>query len=293
MTTAIVPTPTQHENDALAEDQLAGTLPSAPWCHAMDGSAIDPQSPDPTPKTTSWPDDNGGGGGAPDWVPANAKIHIDFLGGSPQGRAWSNGAVVAIDTLLGSDPNTENAWRPTQYIPENIGTYGYQTKDGDPSSAIAFIGVARSMLMTGATIVIKEKLNARAGTSYPFTGGINFLVVSADGVSVIEVDAPYPAHSVSGYSWQGSLSVAISNIMNDAANGVMNGFAFTVVPTRLDIAVNGSPARTGVVDETDRPPDNPLVAALLNSNVEQAIQSITIHDPLPDTTGLSELSVVG
>jgi hypothetical protein len=39
-------------------------------------------------------------GGAPSWVPVGAKIHFDFLGGAPQGRAWNNGAEVAISTLL-------------------------------------------------------------------------------------------------------------------------------------------------------------------------------------------------
>jgi hypothetical protein len=48
-------TPTQHENDLFALQQKAGTLPQWPWHHAMDGSAIDPQSFDPTSKTTSWP----------------------------------------------------------------------------------------------------------------------------------------------------------------------------------------------------------------------------------------------
>lgn len=50
----------------------------------------------------------GGGGGVPEWVPADAKVHIDFFGGDPQGRAWVEGTgEVAIDMLLGSDPNTE------------------------------------------------------------------------------------------------------------------------------------------------------------------------------------------
>jgi hypothetical protein len=52
---AIVPTPTQHEADAFATQQKAGTLPLPPWAHAMDGSPIDPQSKDPTAKTSSWP----------------------------------------------------------------------------------------------------------------------------------------------------------------------------------------------------------------------------------------------
>jgi hypothetical protein len=50
-TSTITPTPTQHEIDAF----LTRPLPPMPWHHAMDGSPIDPQSFDPTSKTTSWP----------------------------------------------------------------------------------------------------------------------------------------------------------------------------------------------------------------------------------------------
>ena len=51
----ITPTPTPHELDAFRVQLDAGTLPQLPWHHAMDGSAIDPQSPDPTAKTSTWP----------------------------------------------------------------------------------------------------------------------------------------------------------------------------------------------------------------------------------------------
>lgn len=50
----ITPTPTQHENDQFALALAAGTLPHS-WTHAQDGSPIDPQSPDPTPKIPTWP----------------------------------------------------------------------------------------------------------------------------------------------------------------------------------------------------------------------------------------------
>ena len=48
------PTPTQHENDAFRNAIVTETLPPT-YSHAMDGSPIDPQSKDPTAKTTSWP----------------------------------------------------------------------------------------------------------------------------------------------------------------------------------------------------------------------------------------------
>lgn len=52
--TGSTPTPTQHENDQFVLKVIAGTLPK-PFYHAQDGSPIDPSSPDPTAKTTSFP----------------------------------------------------------------------------------------------------------------------------------------------------------------------------------------------------------------------------------------------
>jgi hypothetical protein len=48
------PTPTQHENDAFSIAVATGALPHT-YSHAMDGSPIDPQSYDPTAKTSSFP----------------------------------------------------------------------------------------------------------------------------------------------------------------------------------------------------------------------------------------------
>ena len=41
------------------------------------------------------------GGGAPEWVPEGAVIHIDLVGGDPQGRAWVDGTgEVDLNTFL-------------------------------------------------------------------------------------------------------------------------------------------------------------------------------------------------
>ena len=229
-------------------------------------------------------------------VPANAKIHIDFLGGSPQGRAWSNGAEIAIDTLLGSDPNAVNGRGDTAYNPGYIGSFGYQvpSEQVDPGVIInvAFIGAARTALLDAATFVIREKLNSHDVT---LVGTINIELLSEDGNDAAEIDVGYPAHSVSGYTWNGApaLDLLISNILNESANGAVNVLAATITSTRMDIAVNGSTAQTGTMDSSMRPPGNPLVAAIFICDFRQAIQSITIYDPLPSTTGLSALSVVG
>ena len=101
--------------------------------------------------------------GHPRWVPADAKIHIDFLGGSPQGRAWSNGAEVAIDTLLGNDPNTENGWGIAGYDPANLTTDGYGGSD------VAAIGFLRDAVLSGSTFAVLSK-DAKWGKKVDFLG---------------------------------------------------------------------------------------------------------------------------
>jgi hypothetical protein len=52
----ITPTPTPHEINTFLTQQATNSQPWLPWRHAMDGSAIDPKSFDPTPVTTpTWP----------------------------------------------------------------------------------------------------------------------------------------------------------------------------------------------------------------------------------------------
>ena len=219
----------------------------------------------------------------PSWVPANAKIHIDFVGGSPQGRAWSDGAEVAINTLLGSDPNTENAWGESRYDPALLTADGY----ADPDEILGFIGALRTLLLAGATLRIALKETNQSN--------VTLALVSADGNEAVSIDinAGSSDLSVQGYTWSGPLSAAdnqIPNILNTGA-GALNAVATTVTATRLDLAANGSDALAAVLSETDRPPGNPMVAAFIDSKGE-SIQSITIYDPLPTTAGLSELSAL-
>jgi hypothetical protein len=286
MTTPIVPTPTQHENDELVTQQFEGTLPSAPWHHAMDGSAIDPQSPDPTPKTTSWPEGGSGDGSAPTWVPANAKIHIDFLGGTPQGRAWSGGAQVAIDTLLGSDPNTVNGWGTTGYDPALLTSDGFPgtSIDGSPAPYdLAFIGAALAGILTGATMVVRMKF----GTSPSLiTASSPLVILSADGMHGVEWNCGEDNYFTQSYD--GPASVEMTPGVT-TGSGALNALAMTYAVNRSDIALNG---REALTTELTEPEVVGLVAALCSPEGCYA-QSITIYDPLPDTTGLSELSAVG
>jgi hypothetical protein len=215
----------------------------------------------------------------PAWVPTDAKIHIDLVGGSPQGRAWVEGTgEVAVETLLGADPNTDSAWGATDYDPGNLIVDGYAA-----ATPIALIGVALIKVLDNATLVIR--------TAVADDVSISLAWVSEDGNDALEVDLGIGVPNVRAYSWNGTLDSIISDAVNGDV-GELNGAAVTITATRLDIAVNGSAAIAGTVSSTDRPPGNPLVAMLVDANASSPVQSITLYDPLPDTTGLSELSEV-
>jgi len=237
------------------------------------------------------PEDLGGGGGdVPDWVPANAKIHIDFLGGTPQGRAWSNGAEVAIDTLLGHDPNTENAYGPTGYNPAYLNAYGYDNSGTVAGGApdIGFIGAARTTITAGCTI--------RFAFTIPVSeeGGLSYYIMSANGNDAVyfEGRAGAPNGIVFG-SYNGDAEATVADCINSGGVG-SNAIAITSTPSRAEFAANGGTVGSAVLTTSDWPP-GALVAALasINGSPPAATQSITIYDPLPDTTGLSELSALG
>jgi hypothetical protein len=219
----------------------------------------------------------------PDWVPANAKVHIDLVGGVPQGRAWTAGAgEVAVDTLLGSDPNTEAAWSVTNYDPSLLTADGYCFSGGDP---FAIIGIALSKLLSGATTVITMKMLV----SDVLFG--SFPIVTADGSDAIEIDfkcAEGEYNTVDGFIWSTNSDPEIIGALNgDVAS--LNRIASTITSSRLEWAVNGSSAASN----SDMPHPGNLIAALLSSsNSTYAVQSITIYDPLLSTIGLSELSDV-
>lgn len=221
----------------------------------------------------------GGGDTAPDWVPADAKIHIDFVGD----RAWTEaGGAVAIDTLLGGDPNTENAWDQTGYSASDL------TADGFVQSTqpFAFIGLALDKFLSGATVRYALK---QLAIPPPITA-IDLLLVSADGNDALDVSIA--GVSLEAFSWGGNQDAFITDVFDIYSVGAVHVVAATIVGMRLEATANGyaTPIAFTLVD-ADRPAANPLVAALMNlDNANQSIQSITIYDPLPNTTGLSALS---
>lgn len=226
-------------------------------------------------------EEEGGGGGAPDWVPENAKIHIDFVGGTPQGRAWVQGTgEVDVDTLLGADPNTEGVWGASEYDADNLGPDGYV---GAASRYIAFIGAARTLILSGTTL--RYSIYS-SGDTYPDSLAS---LVSAPGAHNLDVAIASPC---TAESWGGTINDE-NMFANEGVSAYSNALAWTITATRFEYAISGSEAVAHAITEADYPLSgaNQIVAALIGiENSLEYLQSITLYNPLPDTTGLSELS---
>jgi hypothetical protein len=227
------------------------------------------------------------GNTTPEWVPDNAKIHIDFLGGSPQGRAYVDGTgEIGIETLLGEDPNTMSGWSVSAYDPEGITPDGYL-----PSAApytVAFLATARSMVLAGATVVVsykqilanpEESLVPVTAKSTNGTDGIYFNM---------RVYADPPTARVASYT-TAELNLTLATQANVGVDAFNKG-AVTLTATRGEYALNGGPATATTLSAAVRPAGNPFTAAAIDLNAHTALQSVTIYDPLPSTAGLSELS---
>lgn len=227
-----------------------------------------------------------GGGGEPEWVPEGAAIHIDLIGGDPQGRAWVRDVgEVAVDTLLGADANTTAAWAVSTYEPTQLTADGYE--GSDTYRAAAFIGAARTKILAGATLRIKLKYLAQEGiTTNPF------IVASADGAAGIYTALTAPDAKAGTYA-QGDILTSAGSVNTNVGAAFFNIFALTITSTRIEFSANGFAAEAAVLTETDYPVSggSQIVAALIDTAfVEEFYQTITIYDALPDTTGLAALS---
>jgi hypothetical protein len=254
----------------------------------------------------SWVDDNGvvlGGSSmrvftinlvtappppAPEWIPEGAIMHIDLVGGSPQGRAWTQAdGEVDVDTLLGADPvSGDGLYDPVNYVPE-----GYSFTEFFPYPP-NFINALKNAYLSECTITFQYmQLQAELQTDIP---GIS--ARSLDYINEIMTQAqwwePWNAEAMS--SGPGPFSVVIPSIINMGL-GALNKFAITITNTRFDMAVNGSDAVAGTMNSVDRPPGNPLVSVSISACGYTAhylaLQSITVYPTLPTTSGLKELSV--
>jgi hypothetical protein len=220
----------------------------------------------------------------PEWCPSNAIIHIDLVGGDPQGRAWVDGVgEVAVDALLGSDPNTENAWAITEYNSVNLDALGYNGR-------AALIGQALTKVLSGSTVVIDFVNDNTEDTSVPAFG-----VCSADGVSCITFEIDENAKVLRGAAYTGSFFEE-QPLTHTVFTSVTNRMAVTLTPTRGEAAECGSSVLEKVLTSAEFPTtgESPMVASFVDAVAIGAasIARITIYDALPDTSGLSALSAV-
>jgi hypothetical protein len=224
-------------------------------------------------------------------VPVDAKIYIEprILDGFPDGRAWTEeGGIVAVDTLLGADPNSDAVLHNNHalYDSANLTADGYQM-----ASPLALIGAARTMVLDAATLVISY---TQVGVA---TLAPEMFLAATDGDDAIKLDISSSSRKAAVGSFNGDLFNETTATLN-VGEGAINGLAATTTLTRFDIALNGSPAVAGVVTDTDRPPSNPFTTVPFadagGSPVPPAnIRFITIYDALPSTDGLSTLSDIG
>jgi hypothetical protein len=169
--------------------------------------------------------------------------------------------------------------------PANLTADGYLGNlDGD---AIGFVGAARTKLLGSATVLVQTKMVAD-----PYQSSIYLALLSADGNDGLNINCQ--RFDTDGGSYNGAGSLRITGCQNSDVAGAMNVIAATFSTTRFEFAVNGFEAVAETLNDTvDRPTGNPFVAAIVDLGSDKAaLQSITIYDALPDTTGLSALSTV-
>jgi len=152
----------------------------------------------------------------------------------------------------------------------------------------AFIGSLRTQLFSGCTIRMTW-----AGVNESGSGDL-LLIGNESGSNALEYyyTKTDPGRWFKAESWAGDYGpVEVTGIINKGSVAAINCAALTIVSTRSEFAVNGSSAQAGtLVPETHW---NDLVAAQISLGSDDLLQSVTLYDPLPDTTGLSELSEIG
>lgn len=213
-------------------------------------------------------------GGSMNWVPDNAKVHIDLV----ENRAWTEtDGEVAINTLLGNDPIADGVgYGNTGYSEDDLTGYGLLS-----SLAPALIGEALTRALSDATIVIRT--NARYGS-----GNITFTLAAEEGAREVECVLGTDGNV---YLSSEEIDATIESIVN-SGEGAINCMAMTRTSERAEVAVNGSDPLAEVLTA---PELEGIVASLINLSGAggQTLQSITIYDALPSTAGLSELSETG
>ena len=214
----------------------------------------------------------------PEWVPANALVHIDLVGGSPQGRAWVDGVGEgAVDTLFGEDANAENYWDGASgYDPGALTASGLV-----PSGVAAFIGAARTLLTTASGVSVVMQV-----TNSGVNGSGVIYISSASGNSAYKVTTA--AHDDNGHAdIIADVSGASFRVEADLvpfADGSKIGFTLAQPTSTGALSVNGGAAATSTIGASEWPVSGEefVAAAYVLDNPADpvALGAITIYAPV-------------
>ena len=228
-------------------------------------------------------EEEGGGGGAPAWVPANAVIHIDLVGGTPQGRAWVQGTGAVT---LGSVLNL----RSCELVSQGVEIF---TTTDEMFLTPTLTGAAMTWLSARVRqfAFTVEWEDASTVDPHPESGvAVVYAAETAatgnSGVDVGSRSAPLYV-GVFASDLNGNYDI-LGTLVVDGINKI----AFTYI----DNDTYGSAFMGGAAVEG--PTDGLVNSAYTEFNLGAPgshagyIRSLTLYDPLPSTAGLSELSEV-
>jgi hypothetical protein len=224
----------------------------------------------------------GGGGGAPEWVPENAIAFINFA--ATNRGAWTEtDGDLALTAVVGSDTDANDSGfgGTTAYDPGDLTADGIITQ-----GSMAFLGPVKALFLAGCTAVFKLKDIAADSTSYPLA------LVDASGETAIfvEVDTG-DGNDVKIVTVAGNSTADVNATILEGADSE-NAIAFTLTPTRGELSVNNSAAASDTFNTSDWPTsgDVPTAAMYHNTSPDDVLVSVAIYDTLPSTAGLQALA---
>lgn len=125
----------------------------------------------------------------------------------------------------------------------------------------------------------------------PIGSSTEYPIIMMAGTGAVGIDWRFEGTGQPELAGKAEVASWTNSALTDAAvrSDTLNCFALTITPTRGELSANGSPALALALSEEDWPTSG---VDQINAGIVDVfcIQSITIYDPLPDTTGLLELS---
>ena len=217
----------------------------------------------------------------PAWVPSGAKIHIDFLGGTPQGRAWLEGTgVVALNSVVDLHGHA--------IVSQGVRVFF------DTGLSPAFIGAAMTWLNAHVrqfTFTV-EWQDSSTADPHP-DAGVAIVFASenaASGVAGVDVGSRSAALSYLGAyasDTNGNYDV-LGTLVVDGINKI--AFRYLNNDTYASAFMGGA----AIEGPTDGLHNSAYTLFCLGDGYSHCgyVRSFTLYDPLPTTAGLSALSAL-